>query len=59
MDVLEFIVGLGTGLVFTRRTDQLTGAGMLELVLPLTIWASGAPIAVAVLGLLCRRWPCD
>jgi uncharacterized membrane protein YbhN (UPF0104 family) len=55
MAVPEFIVGLGTGMVFTRRTGPFAGAGVLELVLPLTIWAAGAPFAVAVLGMFTYR----
>jgi uncharacterized membrane protein YbhN (UPF0104 family) len=55
MAVREFIVGFGTGMVFTRRTGPFAGAGVLELVLPLTIWASGAPFAVAVLGMFTYR----
>jgi uncharacterized membrane protein YbhN (UPF0104 family) len=55
MAVPEFVVGLGTGMVFTRRTGPFAGAGVLELVLPLTIWASGAPFAVAVLGMFTYR----
>jgi hypothetical protein len=48
-------VGFATGMVFTRRTGPLAGAGVLALVLPLTIWASGAPLAVAVAGVFVYR----
>jgi hypothetical protein len=42
-------------MVFTRRTGPLAGAGVLALVLPLTIWASGAPLAVAIVGVFAYR----
>ncbi|HEY7147606.1 MAG TPA: hypothetical protein VH637_25445 [Streptosporangiaceae bacterium] len=48
-------VGFATGMVFTRRTGPLAGAGVLSLVLPLTIWASGAPLATAVAGVFVYR----
>jgi hypothetical protein len=42
-------------MVFTRRTGPFAGAGVLELVLPLTIWASGAPLSVAIVGTFAYR----
>ena len=48
-------LGFATGMVFTRRTGPLAGAGVLALVLPLTIWASGASLAVAVAGVFVYR----
>jgi hypothetical protein len=50
MSVAALIVGFGTGMVFTRRTGPLGGAGVLVLVLPLALWYSGAPLAAAVAG---------
>jgi hypothetical protein len=50
MSAAALIVGFGTGMVFTRRTGPLGGAGVLVLVLPLTLWYSGAPLAAAVAG---------
>lgn len=55
MNGAQFIVGFATGLVFTRRTGPLGGAGILALVLPVTIWYSGAPFAAAVVGLFTYR----
>lgn len=55
MGIAQYVVGFGTGMVFTRRTGPFAGAGVLELVLPLTIWASGAPFAVAVVGMFTYR----
>jgi hypothetical protein len=55
MNVAALIVGFGTGMVFTRRTGPLGGAGILALCLPLTIWYSGAPLAVAVVGIFAYR----
>jgi hypothetical protein len=48
-------VGFATGTVFTRRTGPLGGAGVLTLVLPLTIWYCGAPLPVAVVGVFAYR----
>jgi hypothetical protein len=51
MNIAAFVVGFATGLVFTRRTGPLAGAGILAVVLPLTLWWSGAPLATAVPGI--------
>jgi hypothetical protein len=50
MNGAALIVGYCTGMVFTRRNAPLAGAGTLALILPLTIWASGAPLATAITG---------
>lgn len=55
MNGAQLIVAVGTGMVFTRRTGPLGGAGVLGLVLPLTLWYSGAPFAVAVVGVFAYR----
>jgi hypothetical protein len=55
MNAAPLFVGFATGMVFTRRTGPLAGAGVLALVLPLTIWVSGAPLAVAVAGVFVYR----
>jgi hypothetical protein len=55
MDPAAFIVGFATGMVFTRRAGPLAGAGILALALPLTLWYSGAPLAVAVAGVFVYR----
>jgi hypothetical protein len=55
MNAASLFVGFGTGMVFTRRTGPLAGAGILALCLPLTIWYSGAPLAVAVVGIFAYR----
>jgi hypothetical protein len=55
MNAAALIVGFATGMVFTRRTGPLAGAGILALCLPLTIWYSGAPLAVAVVGIFAYR----
>ena len=55
MNVASFYVGFATGMVFTRRTGPLGGAGVLALCLPLTLWVSGAPLAVAILGMFTYR----
>jgi hypothetical protein len=47
--------GYASGMVFTRRTGPMAGAGVLILVLPVTIWYCGAPLAVAVAGVFAYR----
>ena len=47
--------GYATGMVFTRRTGPLAGAGILALVLPLSLWYCCAPLAVAVAGVFAYR----
>lgn len=58
MNVAAFLVGYCSGMVFTRRTAPLAGAGTLTLILPLTIWASGAPLAAAITGVAAYRMLC-
>ncbi len=55
MNAAALFVGFATGMVVTRRTGPLAGAGVLALVLPLTIWVSGAPLAAAVIGVFAYR----
>jgi hypothetical protein len=55
MNAATFIVAVATGMVFTRRTGPLAGAGVLTLVLPLTLWYSGAPLPVAIAGIFAYR----
>jgi hypothetical protein len=55
MEAAALIIGFATGMVFTRRTGPLAGAGILALALPLSLWYSGAPLAVAVAGVFVYR----
>jgi hypothetical protein len=55
MNGAALIVGFCTGMVFTRRIAPLAGAGTLTLILPLTIWAGGAPLATAITGVAACR----
>ncbi len=55
MDGAAFVVGYCTGMVLTRRTAPLAGAGILMLILPVTRWYSSAPLAVAVAGVFAYR----
>ena len=55
MNGAAFVVGYCTGMVFTRRVAPLAGAGTLTLILPLTIWASGAPLATAITAIAAYR----
>jgi hypothetical protein len=58
MNAAALFVGFATGMVFTRRTGPLAGAGVLALLLPLTIWGAGAPLPVAVAGVFAYRVLC-
>jgi hypothetical protein len=55
MNAAALYVGFATGMIFTRRTGPLAGAGVLALILPLTIWYSGAPFAAAITGVFAYR----
>ena len=55
MNGAAFVVGFGTGMIFTRRTGPLAGAGVLMVALPPAIWYSGAPFATAVVGVFIYR----
>jgi hypothetical protein len=55
MGAAALFVGYATGMVFTRRTAPLPGGGILVLCLPLTLWGSGAPLAVAAVGIFVYR----
>jgi hypothetical protein len=55
MGAAALFVGYATGMVFTRRTAPLSGGPILVLCLPLTLWGSGAPLAVAVVGIVVYR----
>jgi hypothetical protein len=55
MNGAALLVGYCTGMVVTRRVAPLAGAGTLALILPLTIWASGAPLATAIAGVAAYR----
>ncbi len=55
MDGAALICGFCTGMVFTRRVTPLAGAGTMTLILPVTIWTCGAPLAIAVAGTFAYR----
>jgi hypothetical protein len=57
MTALSVIVCLGTGMLFTRRTAPLAGAGLMMLALVPTLWYGGAvPFAAATLGVAAYRF---
>jgi hypothetical protein len=56
MSALDVIVALGTGMVLTRRTAPLAGAGVVLVALVATLWnAAGVPFAAATLGVAAYR----
>src|SRR5580693_595020 len=55
MNMAALFVGFATGMLFTRRTGPLASVGVLALVLPLTIWVSGAPFPAAIAGVFVYR----
>jgi uncharacterized membrane protein YbhN (UPF0104 family) len=57
MSALSVIVALGTGMVFTRRTGPLGGAGIMMVALVATLWYGvRAPFAAATLGVAAYRF---
>lgn len=55
MNGAALVVGFATGMVFTRRSAPLAGAGILTVILALAIWYCGAPLAVAAAGIFAYR----
>ena len=55
MNGAALIVGYCTAMVCTRGAAPLAGAGTLVLILPLTIWAGGAPLGTATVGVAACR----
>jgi uncharacterized membrane protein YbhN (UPF0104 family) len=49
------IIAHAVGYSLTRRTLPLAGAGIVEVLMPLTLVASGAPLAGAILGVFTYR----
>jgi hypothetical protein len=57
MTALSVIVAVGTGMIFTRRTAPLAGAGLLTVALVPTLWYGAAvPFAAATLGVVAYRF---
>lgn len=55
MNGAALFIGFASGMLFTRRTGPLAGAGILALLLPLTISYCGVPFAAAVAGVFAYR----
>jgi uncharacterized membrane protein YbhN (UPF0104 family) len=49
------VIAHAVGYALTRRTLPLAGAGVVEVLMPLTLVASGAPFAGAILGVFAYR----
>jgi len=49
------VLAHAVGYVLTRRTLPLAGAGVVEVLMPLTLVAAGAPFAGAILGVFVYR----
>lgn len=49
------VLAHAVGYVLTRRTLPLAGAGIVEVLMPLTLVAAGAPFAGAILGVAAYR----
>jgi uncharacterized membrane protein YbhN (UPF0104 family) len=50
------VLAHAVGYVLTRRTLPLAGAGIVEVLMPLTLVAAGAPFAGAILGVAAYRF---
>ncbi len=55
MSAAALYLGFASGMLVTRRSAPLAGAGILALVLPLTISYCGAPFATAIAGVFVYR----
>lgn len=55
MNAAALFVGFATGMIFTRRSGPLAGAGILTVVLPLALHYCGAPLPVAITGVFAYR----
>jgi hypothetical protein len=55
MKPAALFLGFASGMLFTRRTGPLAGAGILALLLPLMISYCGVPLAVAIAGVFVYR----
>jgi hypothetical protein len=53
--IAPIILAHAVGYVLTRRTLPLAGSGIVEILMPLTLAASGAPFAGAILGVFAYR----
>jgi uncharacterized membrane protein YbhN (UPF0104 family) len=53
--VASVILAHAVGYVLTRRTLPLAGAGIVEVLMPLTLLSAGAPFAGAVAGVFVYR----
>jgi hypothetical protein len=53
--VAPIVLAHAVGYVLTRRTLPLAGAGIVEVLMPLTLVAAGAPFAGAILGVFVYR----
>jgi uncharacterized membrane protein YbhN (UPF0104 family) len=49
------VLAHAVGYVLTRRTLPFAGAGIVEVLMPLTLVAAGAPFPGAVLGVIVYR----
>jgi hypothetical protein len=56
MSATDAIIALSTGMILTRRTAPLAGAGVVLVALVATLWnAAGVPFAAATLGVAAYR----
>lgn len=55
MPVAAMVIGFATGYVLSRRSAPLGGAGLIDLLLPLSLWAMGSPLAAALAGVILYR----
>lgn len=56
MSATDAIIGLSTGMILTRRTAPLAGAGLVLVALVATLWnAADVPFAAATLGVAAYR----
>ena len=56
VDGAAFVVAFATGMVFSRRTGPLAGAGVLTCTLTVCVWYSGAPFVPTLCGIFAYRF---
>jgi uncharacterized membrane protein YbhN (UPF0104 family) len=54
--IAAIVLAHAVGYSLTRRTLPFAGAGAVEVLMPLTLVASGAPFAGAILGVIAYLW---
>lgn len=55
MSIAPLIVGFATGMLFSRRSSPLAGAGVLMVLMPISLVWAGAPLATSIVAVVAYR----